>query len=80
MIRTVISLDAEDKAWLDRTAKRQRKTMTQLVRHAVQRLRQESESAPSGFERLLRDTRGIWKSGDGLAYQKKMRREWDRRK
>lgn len=79
MIRTVISLDAEDKAWLDRTAKRQRKTMTQLVRHAVRRLREEAESGPSGFERLLRDTRGIWKSGDGLAYQKKLRREWDRR-
>jgi hypothetical protein len=43
MIRTVISLEAENKAWLDRAAKRQRKSMTQLVRHAVQRLRQESE-------------------------------------
>lgn len=79
MIRTVISLDAEDKAWLDRTARCQRKTMTQLVRQAVRRLRQESQSDPTQFDRLLHDTHGIWKSGDGLAYQKKLRREWDRR-
>ena len=80
MIRTVISLDPEDKAWLDRVAKRQRKSMTQLVRHAVHRLRQESESDPTQFERLLRDTRGLWKSGNGLTYQKKLRREWNRRR
>jgi hypothetical protein len=28
---------------------------------------------------LLERTRGIWKRGDGLAWQKKLRGEWDKR-
>jgi hypothetical protein len=43
-------------------------------------MRQESESNPSGFDRLLRATSGLRKFGDGLAYQRRLRREWDRRK
>ena len=79
MPRTIISLDASDKAWLDRTARRERVPMTRLVRRAVQQLRKESEANPSGFERLLRETAGLLKSGDGLALQRKLREEWDRR-
>ena len=80
MIRTIISLDPEDKAWLDRQARRERAPMTRLVRRAIQRLRKESESHPSRFDDLLRETSGIWKPGEGLAYQRRLRREWDRRK
>jgi hypothetical protein len=80
MIRTVISLDSEDKAWLDRTARQEHTPMTRLVRRAIQRLRKESESSPSRFDVLLRETSGIWKLGEGLAYQRRLRREWDRRK
>ena len=54
--------------------------MTRLVRRAIQRMRQESEAHPSGFERLLRETSGLRKFGDGLAYQRKLRGEWDKRK
>lgn len=78
MIRTLISLDAEDKAWLDRTARSERVPMTKLVRRAIRRLRQEREAAPLDFERLLRETAGSWKGGDGLAYQRRARAEWDR--
>lgn len=80
MIRTIISLDPEDKAWLDRKARQERTPMTRLVRRAIQRMRQESEAKPSAFDRLLRETSGLRKFGEGLAYQRKMRREWDRRK
>jgi hypothetical protein len=80
VVRTVISLDPEDKAWLDRTARRERVPMTRLVRRAIQRLRRESEANPSRFEKLLRETSGLHDVGDGLAYQRKLRREWDRRK
>ena len=79
MIRTIISLDAADKAWLDRRARQERTPMTRLVRRAIQRLREESESNPSRFDRLLRETSGMRKFGEGLAYQRKLRREWDRR-
>jgi hypothetical protein len=81
MVRTVISLDPDDKAWLDKAAKRERVPMTQLVRRAIKRMRQESQANPSRFEVLLEKTRGIGKGrfGDGLAYQRRLRREWDRR-
>jgi hypothetical protein len=80
MVRTVISLDLEDKAWLDRQARRERIPMTRLVQRAVQRLRHEAEANPSGFERLLRETSGVRKFGDGLTYQRKLRGEWGKRK
>ena len=78
MIRTLISLDPEDKAWLDRQARRQGMPMTLLVRRAIRRLRQEAESDPSSFDRLLRETAGLGKFGGGLAVQRKLRGEWDR--
>ena len=37
MVRTVISLDPEDKAWLDRQAALERVPMTRLVQRAIQR-------------------------------------------
>ena len=80
MVRTVISLDPEDKAWLDRQARRERAPMTRLVRRAIQRLRKESEANPSRFDLLLRETSGLRKFGDGLAYQRRLRGEWDKRK
>ena len=80
MIRTLISLDPEDKAWLDRKAKLERISVARLLRQAVQRLRQESLAKPSRFEVLLRETSGIGKTGDGLALQRRLRLEWDRRK
>ncbi len=78
MVRTLISLDAEDKAWLDRAARSERIPMTKLVRRAIRRLREEQEAAPQGFDRLLRETAGSWKAGDGLAYQRRVRGEWHR--
>ncbi len=30
------------------------------------------------FDELLKQTKGMWKSGDGLAYQVKLRDEWER--
>ncbi len=54
--------------------------MTRLVRRAIQRMRQESEANPSGFDHLLRETSGLLKLGDGLAYQRKLRGEWTKRK
>jgi hypothetical protein len=80
MIRTIVSLDPDDKAWLDRKARQERTPMTRLVRRAIRRMREESEARPSGFERLLRATSGLRKFDDGLAYQRKLRAEWAKRK
>lgn len=80
MIRTIVSIEPDDKAWLERKARQERIPMTRLVGRAIKRLREESESKPSRFHLLLRATAGMQKFGDALAYQRKLRREWDRRK
>lgn len=79
MIRTLISLDDEDKTWLDRKAKEEGITMAQVVRSAVKRYREQceaSEAEPS-LEQLLRRTAGSWREEDGLAYQRAVRGEWE---
>lgn len=67
MVRTVISLDDEDKAWLDRKAKEDNVAITEVIRRAVRRLREESGSEIRSLDELLRQTRGLWKKGDGLS-------------
>ena len=80
MIRTLISLDEEDKQWLDQRAKQEGKTMTELVRTAVRQYREQQERAAGAkptLEQLLEQTSGLWQGGDGLAAQLRAREEWD---
>jgi hypothetical protein len=78
MIRTLISLEDEDKKWLDRRAKEEGLTMTELVRVAVRQYREQCETsrAAESLEQLLRRTAGIWREGEGLAYQQAVRDGW----
>lgn len=80
MSRTIISLDPDDRAWLSRKAKRERTPMTELVRRAVREFRKHSGPEASELDGLLSETAGLWKQGDGLAYQKRLRGEWNKRK
>jgi hypothetical protein len=80
MVRTLISIDPDDKAWLDREAKREGVPMTRVVQRAIAELRKQAEGNPAAFERLLRETAGVKKFGDGLTYQRKLRAQWDKRK
>jgi hypothetical protein len=80
MIRTLISLNEEDKQWLDRRAKEEGMTMTELVRIAVKQYREQCEretGAEPTLDQLLRQTSGLWPEGDGLAAQLRAREEWD---
>jgi hypothetical protein len=76
MVRTVISLDEEDKEWLDRASAERGVSMTELVRVAVRRLRSDLERGEPSYEALLRQTQGLWRRGDGLEWQDKLRNEW----
>ncbi len=78
MPRTIINLDPEDKQWLDQQAKARQVPMTQLVREAVRayRLREESRTS-RGLDAVLQDTAGLWRQGDALAWQRRLRAEWD---
>ena len=76
MVRTVISLDEDDKRWLDRMAKREGVPMTELVRRAVRLYRRQAPTEGRSLDELLQATSGLWKRGDGLRYQRRLRREW----
>jgi len=76
MVRTIISLDPEEKDWLDQKARQEHVTMTAVVRQAIHLLRESSESKKSDIQRLLEETQGLWTHGDGLEYQNQLRREW----
>jgi hypothetical protein len=78
MVRTVISLDEDDKRWLDRRAVREGISMTELIRRAVKRFRSE-ETEAQAFDRLLRATSGIGSGEDGLVVERRLRDEWQRR-
>jgi hypothetical protein len=79
MIRTLISLEDEDKRWLDRKAKEEGATMAQVVRTAVRHYREqcEREKGEPSLEELLQRTSGLWKGGDGLEAQLRLRGEWE---
>ena len=76
MKRTVISLNEEDKDWLDRRAEEEGVPMTELVRRAVSLLRRRVSNNDLPIENLLEETRGLWTEGDGLQYQEQIREEW----
>ena len=73
MVRTIISLDNQDKKWLDETARREKKPMTGVIREAIREYRVRHKADEPTVEELLERTKGTWKKGDGLKYQKKLR-------
>jgi hypothetical protein len=74
--RTVISLEDRDKAWLDAAAAREGTAATELVRRAVRLLRERESLEQQPFAEVLQRTRGLWRGGDGLEFQTKLRDEW----
>ncbi len=79
MPRTLINLEADDKQWLDAEAKARGVSMAALVREAVHeyRVHEEATGRPA-LAQALADTAGIWRRGDGLAWQRRLRDEWAR--
>ncbi|WP_448586034.1 ribbon-helix-helix protein, CopG family [Thermaurantiacus sp.] len=73
----LIDLPDDDVAWLDRAAAEAAKSRAALVREAVAAYR--AERGADAIDRAF----GIWKDradiGDGLAYQQRLRAEWDDR-
>ena len=78
MIRTVISLDEESKEWLDQQARLEHVSTAELIRTAVRKYRAEKKREALPLSDLLKQTSGIWKGGDGLAYQRRLRKEWQK--
>jgi hypothetical protein len=80
MVRTLVTLDDDDKAWLDTRARETGVSMAQVVREAVRQYRAGlPESRSDKRRRLLEQLKGTWRNGDGLAWQRERRAEWDGR-
>ena len=76
-VRTAISLDEDQKAWLDQQAALCRVSMASLIREAVSEFRvREQRGSAASFQEVLKHTAGIWQDGDGLEYQERIRKEW----
>ena len=78
MIRTVISLDEESKEWLDRQARAENVSTAEIIRTAVRKYRDEKKREALPLRELLRQTSGMWKGEDGLVYQRRLRKEWQK--
>lgn len=77
MIRTVISLDQQEKAWLDSVAKTNHISMASVIRLAIKEYRKKNKMmAMTDINTLLNQTKGTWPEKDGLKYQIKIRNEW----
>jgi hypothetical protein len=78
MTRMILSIEPQDKAWLERSAKEKGVSMSECVREAIRRARNAEEgSRQESMDKLLAATSGTWRNGDGLRYQRRLRREWD---
>ncbi len=81
MIRTIISLDNDEKKWLDRMAKKKHVSMAHIIRTAIYEYRKKyKDNMPTDLDALLSQTKNIWENKDGLEYQSEIRHEWGKKK
>ncbi len=73
--RTIITISEEDKTWLNAYSKVINVSVAEVIRQGIKRLRETHES--EAYLKLVENTRGVWKQGDGLRYQMGVRSEWE---
>ena len=73
--RTLITLPAEDKRWLIDYSRAHGISLAEAVRRGIHNLKLSEQQ--NLYDSLLKRTRGLWRKGDGLKYQRKLRSEWD---
>jgi hypothetical protein len=74
--RIIIAIPDEDKLWLDGYAKVHMISVAEAIRQGVGLLKKGQRRKT--YLKLVESTYGIWKKGEGLAYQQMVRGEWDR--
>lgn len=73
--RTIISIPEETKVWLEDYRKANAISLAEAIRRGINYLRKEEK--PDTLQSILNRTSGLWKKGDGLQYQMKLRSEWE---
>ncbi|MBW1717759.1 MAG: hypothetical protein JRH08_18505 [Deltaproteobacteria bacterium] len=74
--RTIITISEEDKRWLESYGKAHGISLAEAIRKGIRKLK-ENESSDT-YRSIIDKTKGLWKMGDGLKYQRRLREEWDR--
>jgi len=74
MIRTVISLEEEEKEFLDRVAREEGVSMAAIIRRAVREHMRQLESRDT--DHLLDITFGMRNGDDALSHVNSLRDEW----
>lgn len=72
--KSVITISDEEKSWLESYSRARGISTAEAIRKAIKRLREQE--GQSVYQSLIAQTRGIWKKGDALEYQEKLRSEW----
>ncbi|MCJ7785512.1 MAG: hypothetical protein MUP41_16395 [Desulfobacterales bacterium] len=73
--RTIITISEMEKRWLMDYTKTHGISMAEAIRQGIASLK-ASQSLAS-YQRIVSDTKGIWRKGDGLKYQDQIRSEWE---
>lgn len=74
-LRTIITISEQDKRWLATYSELHGISQAEAVRKGISCLK--AAEGRSDFQMLVRNTAGLWKRGDGLSYQEKLRSEWE---
>jgi Mor family transcriptional regulator len=73
--RIIVSIPDEDKLWLEGYSKVHQISVAEAIRQGIGELKKSQRQQT--YQQLVERTGGIWKKGDGLEYQRKMRAEWE---
>ena len=77
MTRLLLSLEDRDRAWIESQAASRGISMAEVVRLSLRSMQsKDTASRDEAIDKALSKTRGVWRAGDGLEYQRKIRAEW----
>ena len=76
-VRTIITLPEEDKHWLESYGNLHHISVAEAIRRGISKLKEAELN--ENYRTLVKNSRGLWDKGDGLACQKKIRTEWNSR-
>jgi hypothetical protein len=72
--RIIISLPDADKLWLEGYSKVHQISVAEAIRQGIGALKKSQRQQT--YQQLIERTSGVWKLGDGLEYQERVRTEW----
>jgi hypothetical protein len=72
--RIIVTLPEKDKLWLEGYSKAYKVSVAEAIRRGIDKLK--NAATGESYHRIVQNTKGIWKKGDGLEYQIDIRSEW----